>query len=156
MCNSKAGFVSAKFTRDKLRGRRRIIRILDFPTISKRSRSYPTVFRQFLWKRCCSTPDLWVRHVTLVLLCPSPPPPPPHCCTTLQNHWKKGTHCVHVGSAVHALRTCLFTDTHSLTHSLTHSYMPDDIVSRALYSALPTTTEYPQTFRDRDDISIVY
>ena len=33
---------------------------------------------------------------------------------------------VHVGSAVHALRTCLFTD----THLLTHSYMPDDIVGR--------------------------
>ena len=28
---------------------------------------------------------------------------------------------------------------HSFTHSLTHSYMPDDIVGRALYSALPTT-----------------
>ena len=28
---------------------------------------------------------------------------------------EKGTHCVHVVSAVHALRTCLFTDTHLLT-----------------------------------------
>ena len=45
---------------------------------------------------------------------------------------KIGTHCVHV--AVHALRTCLFTD----THSLTHPYMPNDIVGRALCSALPT------------------
>ena len=39
-----------------------------------------------------------------------------------------------MGSAVHALRTCLFTD----THSLTESYMPDDIVGRAPYRALPT------------------
>ena len=44
---------------------------------------------------------------------------------------KIGTHCVHVGSAVHALWTCLFTD----TLSLTHSYMPDDIVGRALHIA---------------------
>ena len=28
---------------------------------------------------------------------------------------KIDTHCVHVGSAVHALRTCFFTDTHSLS-----------------------------------------
>ena len=34
-----------------------------------------------------------------------------------------------MGSALHALRTCLFTD------SLTLSYMPDDEVGRALYSA---------------------
>ena len=45
-----------------------------------------------------------------------------------------GTHCVHVDSTVHALRTCLFTDTHSLT-------MADDIVVRALYSALHTKPE---------------
>ena len=38
-----------------------------------------------------------------------------------------------MGSALHALRTCLFTD--SLTHSLTLSHMPDDEVGRALYSA---------------------
>ena len=43
-----------------------------------------------------------------------------------------------VGSAVHMLRTCLFTD----THSLTHSYIPDDIVGGALYSALPTKTKH--------------
>ena len=60
-------------------------------------------------------------------------------CVT--NNWeqteKLGTHCVRVGSAVHALGTCLFTDgrtdgrmdTHSLAHSLTHSYMSDDIQS---------------------------
>ena len=43
-----------------------------------------------------------------------------------------GTHCIHVGSAVHTLLTCLFTD----THTLFHMYMPDNIVDRALYSAL--------------------
>ena len=47
-----------------------------------------------------------------------------------QNYILIGTHCVHVGSAVHALWTCLFTDT--------HCYMPNNIVGRALYSALPT------------------
>ena len=47
-----------------------------------------------------------------------------------------GTHCVHVGSAVHPLRTCLFTE----LWKLTHSYMPDDIVGRAQYSALPSKT----------------
>ena len=41
---------------------------------------------------------------------------------------KIGTHCVGVGSALHALQTCLFTD----THSRTHSYMPHDVVGRAL------------------------
>ena len=43
---------------------------------------------------------------------------------------KIGTHCVHVVSAVHALRTCLFS-----------SCMPDEIVGRALYSALPKIKE---------------
>ena len=40
---------------------------------------------------------------------------------------KMGTHCVHVGIAMHPLRTCLFTE----FWKLTHSYMPDDIVGRA-------------------------
>ena len=70
---------------------------------------------------------------------------------------KIGTHCVHVGRAVHALWTCLFTDQRTLTHapthvpthspshsrslarSLNHSYIPNDIVGRVLYSALPRT-----------------
>ena len=56
----------------------------------------------------------------------------PACKLKESSHFYKiGTHCVHVGIAVHTLQTCLFTD----THSLTHSYMPDDIVDRALYSA---------------------
>ena len=67
-----------------------------------------------------------------------PPPPPPQrkhkqTKTTKQN--KIGTHCVHVGTAVYAWRTCLFTETHSLTRS-------DDIVGR--HRVEHYTVRYPQ------------